>query len=701
MNQPKFLLSLKEAVFAFIIVLFFSCNKQSSNANGISDTVTNDSIFKWIDQGESPDLPEELRELLLQKAHSAATNSTNDSLRPKYFSKLSLAYLDLEDSLLFRTTNKQSIVYAKKANDSVTHAEAHWDLGTFFRDHIMLDSAYYNYREAHILYDAMGDDVLSGSMLYNMANAQMKVKDYTGAEINTFKAIELFNPLNENYRLHNCYSLLGSITKELKEYDKSLEYFNKAKEYLDKQNGKNLRFSALQNNIGNVYKDQGDYLNATKYYKNALKSYDSLQYEFPTNYARYLTNLSISRLKLGDTINLKKNLKVAKHMFDDEGDIEGLSFGHYAFAEYFTSKEDTIQALHSAQLAKQLAEQSTNNKRLLASLDLLTRIDPKNSFSYMQEYISISDRLLLEERQARDKFTRISFQTAEVEAANIDLARKKQIWTGVAFGVFLLGLAVYVIINQRVKNQALRFQQQQQASNQEIFDLMLSQKQKIEETKKKEQKRISEELHDGVLGKMLGARMVLTGLNKRTNEEAVEERAIAISALKDVEGEVRAISHELSHAAYQNINNFITSIKDLLQSVGTANQIEHTFEYDESFDWDTMKGDIKINLYRMVQESLQNAVKHAECKNILVSFVSSNNLLMVTITDDGKGFKTKSGKKGIGMRNIESRVGKLNGTWDINSVVDEGTTITFQIPLKENGEHSQITVEERILKKIE
>jgi signal transduction histidine kinase len=265
----------------------------------------------------------------------------------------------------------------------------------------------------------------------------------------------------------------------------------------------------------------------------------------------------------------------------------------------------------------------------------------------------------------------------------------------------MLGLAVYVIISQRVKNQTLRFQQQQQASNQEIFDLMLSQKQKIEESKKKEQKRISEELHDGVLGKMLGARMVLTGLNKRTNEDAIEERASAIAALKDVEGEVRAISHELSHAAYQNINNFINSVQELLKNVGTANGIQTAFEFDEGFDWDSMKVLLKINLYRIIQETLQNAVKHSECKKILVSFVRTNNQLNVSISDDGKGFKSKTGKKGIGMRNIESRVEKLSGSWDINSIVDQGTTITFDFPIKDDEEDPKITVEEQVLKSIE
>lgn len=697
MNRPKYLLCPKWAVLIIFTFLVLACN-QSKDKSEISTAIENDSIFIVIDQGKNSTIPIEERTLLLQRAHTAATNTTNDTLKPKYFSQLSLAYLQIKDSLLFRTTNSKSITYAKIVNDHKTHAEAHWDLGSFFRKNELQDSAYYNFREAQLLYNAMGDNFYSGRMLSNMAYSQMKIKDYTGAEVNAIKAIELLKPLEANRYLYNSYNLLGSISKELNEYDRSLSYFNTAEEYLNKIPDESIRkryYASLQNNLGNVFKEQKMFLRAIPYYQNALKS-DSLFIKQPSNYAMYLDNLASSRLNAGDTLGVKDQLLEALEIRKEENELAGIAKSYFSLAEYSMLQNDTLKALANAKLAEQFAIKSSNNKRLFETLGILVQLDKENSVKHSLNYIQLQNNLIQEERQARDKFTRISFETAAVSAENQVLTRKKQIWTGIAFSVFTLGLAVYIIINQRVKNQALRFQQQQQASNQEIFDLMLSQKQKIEETKKMEQKRISEELHDGVLGKMLGARMVLTGLNKRNNEEAVQERAIAISALKDVEGEVRAISHELSHAAYQNINNFITSIKELLQSVSNANGIAHAFEYDESFDWDSMNGDMKINLYRVIQETLQNAVKHAECKKILVNFVRTNDVLNVTIADDGKGFKGKAGKKGIGMRNIESRVSKLNGTWDINSVVDMGTTITFNIPLKVQVEHPKITVKEQV-----
>lgn len=685
-DLPQSQLLTKWLLLILLYTALGSCNLSNTKSEA-TQTIANDSILSWISLGSNPEMPLKQKTELLKKAYRAADKSIIDSARAKYYSRLSLAYLELNDSALFRSVNQKAISISKKLNDTVTEAYAHWDLADFYETRMIKDSSFYHYSEAQKKFNSLGDTYYSGRMYFNMAVIQTNVKDYTGAEINTFKAIEQLKPLNEYLRLLRCYNLLGSITKELKEYDRSLEYFNIAEEYLseiDDEETKDNYYYRIQNNIGNVYKDQGNYKAAKKYYQIATYGQDSLQYKQPSIYALQLNNLALSRFKLGDTLNVFKDLETAKQIQQEQNDIEGLSLVEYTYAEYYLSLKDTVSASVSARKAMQNAEQESNNKRLLASLGLLARIDPKNSLKYTERYIALYDSLVQQERKERNKFTRIRFETDEFIAENETLTRKKQIWTGVALGVFLLGVSVYVIFHQRAKNQALRFQQQQQTSNQEIFDLMLSQKQRIAETKKAEQKRISEELHDGVLGKMLGARMVLTGLNKINTEEALSERAKAIAALKDVEGEVRAISHELSHAAYHNINNFITSIQELMKNVCTANQLEYSFQYNESLNWDSMKGDIKINLYRMIQEILQNAVKHASCKNILVSFVRTNEVIIVTITDDGKGFVIKPGKSktGIGMRNIKSRVEKLGGTWDIDSVINKGTTITLNIPFE-------------------
>jgi signal transduction histidine kinase len=322
----------------------------------------------------------------------------------------------------------------------------------------------------------------------------------------------------------------------------------------------------------------------------------------------------------------------------------------------------------------------------------MTKIDPENASIYSQQHFNLSDSLLLAERQIRDKFARIRFETDEVEAENLILARQRQMWIGIAAGLFLLALAIFIIITQRIKNQQLRFQQQQQEANNEIFNLMLSQNQKIEEGKKSEQKRISEELHDGVLGEMNGARMILMGLNKKSDEDAVAMRSSAIAKLQEVQEEIRTISHELSDAAYQKFHNFIISIQELLSSVGESAALKYNFTYNEEVDWDNLTADIKINLYRIVQESLMNCVKYARAETISLSFDTEGAMLLIHIKDDGRGFDPKKVKKGIGHKNISSRVKKLNGNWSVKSKIGEGTTVAIEIP----AVHSQAGTEKEI-----
>ncbi len=404
-------------------------------------------------------------------------------------------------------------------------------------------------------------------------------------------------------------------------------------------------------------------------------------------YATALNNLAFGKIKLQDTTGVKALINESIRIKDSLGLHAALATSYATLAEYNLFQRDTLTAIASAKQAKLIAEESSNNERLLETFAFLTKIDAKNASEHGQNYIALNERLQNEERQARNKFARIRFETDEFIAQNEVLSeekeilsRKMQIWAALAVGFFLLGLAIYIIVVQRVKNQKLRFQQQQQANNQEIFNLMLAQKQKVDEVKRLEQKRISEELHDGVLGKMLGARMVLTGLNKKADLDAISQRSEAITALKKIENELRSISHELSHTAYQKINNFANSIETLLASTKEKTSISTIFNYNEDEDWDDLTADIKINVYRIVQENIQNAIKHSDCSNFFVNFELDDAQFLVTIGDDGKGFIFNKERKGIGIRNIKSRVKKINGSWHVDTAPNKGTITKITIP---------------------
>lgn len=673
-----FLRNLLLACSSFMLVI--GCNERQPNDTP-SSSVPADSVMLWAQMALDDSNTFTKRQAVLKKALAQTRSRADDSTKLKFISKIQWAYLILDDSITFRKTNAEARSVARTVGDSANWARRHWDLAYFFEKKYVKDSAYYHYAQAHRLFAAINDPLQAGRFLYYMAKIQEEVKDFAGSEANIIRAIELLKPLNANKELYDCYNLLGIIAKNLSQYNQALKDYETANGYLGKIENQRYTEAGEKNNIGVVYLEMGEYKKAIPYFEDVI-SLHGLKSSQIDLYARALTNLAESKFKSGINTDVSAQFGESILIRDSIGDLEGLAGSHYHFAEYYLTKKDISNALKNAFKAKEYASQSANNERLLKTLQLLIQIDPKNSKDYSQRYIKLNDSLQLAERKLRDKFARIRFETDEVVAENELLARQRQLWTGIASSLLLLLLAGLVIFNQRTKNQKLKFQQAQQSSNQEIFNLLLSQSEKLQEGKQTEQKRISEELHDGVQGRLQGARMMLLGLNKRDDDDAKNERARAIVMLKDIQEEVRSISHELSHAAYQKIHNFILSLEDLKTTIAKSADITIYFDYAEHLDWDGLNSDIKINLYRVIQECLQNAVKHAKCTHIDLRLEADPAAVRVSIIDNGVGFSVKKGKKGIGMRNIASRISKVNGTWSIDSEVGKGTTVSMTIPIR-------------------
>jgi signal transduction histidine kinase len=474
---------------------------------------------------------------------------------------------------------------------------------------------------------------------------------------------------------------MGIAAYALDEYDEAIVYYDLAYQYINKLNLSNVSKASLTNNMGLVYFKKGEYNRAKLEYMKA-KSTDSLFLLNPGLYAKVLDHIAMTNLKLGETASVENDLNKALYIRDSIGDLEGLSLNYYNLSLYNKEFGNTTDAYVYAQNSRDLAKEINNNLRYLESLKLLAELDPDNANSYNNEYIRISDSMQQEERKIRNKFNRIRFETDETLAQNQQLSKQRLIWISIAAGVVLLAMALFIIVIQRIKNQRLKFQQQQQEANQEIFNLMLAQKQKVEEGKQSEQKRISEDLHDGVLGEMNGIRMILLGLNKKVDDSAVALREQAIEKLKEVQEEIRSISHELNDTSYQKLNNFMSSVDELLKNICDPAGIKYQFTFDQDLDWDNLEGFTKINLYRILQESLQNCVKHAAASTVYISFETNEKDMVISIQDNGRGFDASKGKIGIGHKNIKSRIEKIKGRWYLRSAPGIGTTVLLEIPLE-------------------
>jgi len=642
----------------------------------------NDSISLWIAYSKDRNINYQKRKHYLDKAYKGSIDELNDSLRCVYLTKVSFTYyFKLGDSLMFRKINKESINLSLAMNDSVNLAANYWDLGEFYTKNGIKDSAYFAYSKAQKIYASLNDNFYAGSMLLNMAIIQSDIKDYTGSETSTIKAIALLKPIKKYKHLYRCYNNLGINFNNLEEYESALFYHNEALKYEKFIKTKNTFKASSINNIGVVYKNKEDYHKAIEYYQRAFET-KNLKRANTRLYAKLLDNLAYSQFKLGNTTGIKESFFKSLKIRDSIQDHLGIAINKLHLAEYYATVKDTIQAMQFAQESKQLAHTTKNHRELLASLLLLSRLDRKNSHIYTKEYIKRNDSLQKEERAIRNKFARIRFETDEFIVENERLSRQKELMLVISGLILLFGSLLYIIMSQRAKNKNLQFEQQQQTANEEIYNLMISQQHKLDEVKRKEKERISQELHDGVLGKLFGTRLILGTLNAKTDKETVLKREQYINELQDVEEEIRNVSHELYEKSLAFDTGFVHMIDNLLKNQSTISKFDYEFNYDKSTIWEEINGSLKMNLFRILQEAIQNINKYAKAKNVIVEFKVVENHVHLMVSDDGIGFNSESKNRGIGLKNIRSRTDKLNGKLTIKTQPNKGTSILIRAPYK-------------------
>lgn len=664
----------------FIVILLFLSNtyvELFAQKKVTTDHKLND-VFVLIDSARDKNYTREKRKSYLDRACQLAVKERNDSLRNAYFLKLSFTYgFRFYDSLSFRKFNRLSTELSKKINDSINLANNYWDLGQYYTNNNLKDSAYYAYFKAKKIFEAKNESLRTGQMLINMAIIQEKLKDYTGSEITTIEAIKQLKPLNEYRQLYRCYNNLGVIFNEMGEYDKALFYYNEALDYQKKIKGENDLKENLYNNIGLVYQNMDEYEKAIQYFQEALKNkkYTSKIEQL----ARSKSNLAISKLKLGDTVEVYDLLQRTLYLRDSIHNIPGITSSKMILAEFYLYKKDTLKAIEEAKDVVDIASSINNAYDKLQALKFLSIAD--KNYLYANQYIELSDSLVKQERVIRNKFARIRFETDEIIEQTEKLSEQRKFILLGSGGLLLLGSLLFIIRSQRARNKELKLEQAQQNANEEIYNLMLSQQYKLDEGRRREKKRISEELHDGVLGKLFGTRLILGSLNRAHDDESIAKKEKFINDLQEIEQEIRNVSHELNEQSTLLDIGYTSLIKNLLEQQSELSNFQYEFKNDEKIRWEEIGGSLKMNLYRIIQEAIQNINKYAAATTVLVTFSLNSNSLSLLIKDNGVGFDTESKVKGIGLKNMRSRVKLMNGELKINSKPEFGTEIIIDVPV--------------------
>ena len=670
-------------MYKHLLLLITLLSSQTIISQNISQKLDSIVQLRKLANDENTEVRDKIK--FANKAYELSKMIKVDTTILKSGRDLSYMYVINDDYENYQYYNHKNLKLATKLKDTLSLANINEHLAYYHYSNSQYDSSYYYYYQSIKLYNYLEKPSKQVDILYAMANMQETEKDYAGSEKNAVQALQLLEELpetNDNLITSRALNnLLAVISERLDRRQEAIEYYNKTLEISKKIDNSRYYYLNSLNNLAFTIEGQGELNKALEMYNEILSEKKLVEVD-PDLYVIAIGNVARVKFMLDqkNTPEAKKMLFKVLHITDSLGDDLNKmgAYGFLADIYYKTNQKDS--ALYFSKKTYELATELNSNIEKLESLKLLGQLESgQKGIEYLNEHIKLSDSLLKNERKARDKFTRIEFETDQIIAERDQISKERLIFLLVAIGLFAAAILIYIIINQRAKNKQLRFNQMQQEANEEIYNLMLAQQDKIDEGRSHEKKRISKELHDGILGKLFGTRLSLDSLNMVATNEAVKTREKYLNGLKDIEEEIRKISHDLSND-FVSDSNFVDIISALIQTQSQAYNLEYTFDNDASINWEAIPNKTKIHVYRMLQETLQNIYKHAKANLVKISFKLKKDVILILIEDDGTGFNVSKARKGIGLKNIDSRVREIGGIAKVFSEIGKGTKFEISIP---------------------
>ena len=664
-------------LFIFLTVFLFNCNNHEEKTSKDNYIQKTKSYLKKIDATNSDE--EALK--LNDTAYITLENAKNSSVKRINLNQIIDNYFALGEWKKYKASSQKLLKLSESSGDSILIAKSHRYLGNYYYNENVLDSSFYHYVKSEKIYKNV-NDIDYGVVLLKKGVVQLNANDFLGADLSLRKAYSILKMTEDYQRIYATLVSLGSVSSELKEYSRAIFYYQKALETIKigKLQGYQEEANSL-NNLGLVYSDLKDYKKAIASYRKALSN-DKLKDQNPELYSIIIDNLAYSEFKSNNFANLPElfynSLKFKNNLKNQSSKV--VVYIH--LSEYYSQVKDTLKAIEFSKQAIEGSKKSNIPIFRIASLKQAANVDKKKSVKYSDEYIRISDSLQIAERNSKDRFSRIQFETKEIIQQNDDLENRNRNLLYAFVITFILVALLFVVRAQRARTRELLYKQAQQKANEEIFNLMMSQQSIIDESRNKEKKRLAQDLHDGVLGRMFGLRLNLDSLNSSTDPEAPQKRNELLNELKTIEQDIREISHDLNREKLVLINNFVSIVHNLLEEQKSSHEAEVTYHIDTSINWDKIGNAIKINMYRILQEGLQNINKYARAKNITVEISGNTENVFLKINDDGIGFDVNKKSKGIGMQNMISRTNDCQGIIDITSKKDNGTSIVITIPIE-------------------
>lgn len=525
------------------------------------------------------------------------------------------------------------------------------------------------------------DSISVAEIMRHVGVASYFKGNYDVAALNFQSAIAILEKSNQPAKLAPVYNELAKLYRKTRDLDRALQNYNKA-DALYRQLKDSTGIAMILNESGVVFEYREDFNEAIRRYSSSLdiavKKGDSLSVSYS------LSNIAGVYVIQKKFDFAERNLLRALHIRELLKDSFAIALTYSDLGVAMNGKGDYTKAIQYLDQSNRMAEQlkypelQSNNYNELSSV-AQKKGDFQQAFSYFLKRSAIRDSLYALEKTKQIEELNARYESAQREKEIQQQKNRIRFQNLLIVGITGLVLLTGLLLLSWYRRSKLR---QEAAVKTEMMRQQEQAIRAVMEAEENERQRIAKDLHDGVGQMMSAAKMNLSAFEselKFDNEEQRYSFEKVINLVDESCREVRTVSHVMMPNALLK-NNLGDAIREF---TGKLNQKELRISvYTEGLD-ERLDSNIETMLYRVVQECVNNTIKHARASTLDISLIRDKDGISGTIEDNGKGFDTGNTElmKGIGMKNISSRIEYLKGTVDVDSAPGRGTVVGLHIPL--------------------
>lgn len=618
------------------------------------------------------------------------TNYPEGKKNTLYYLTLTYKQLSQLDSALIAI--KEYLTLSQATNDSVSIAMGYLQMGNLLRRQGENDSAQKYLVQSNNIYNKLNDKRGLIGVLNSLGSLYKAISEYDSAAKYYLQVLQLSEEIQYDLGVGSALINLGNLHNEIGQDSIALVCYLKSIT-INMQLELPQKVALAYSNIGSIYTQNGNYDSAMYYYDQALVIQQKIGNIIDINNT-YLNKSKVYSLKKEYKKALDK-CNLAIEAYSDIKYLKGLSTALQFKAEIITELGLYQQASDlldsSLAIARKIDDQNIQKNIAMASVNNFARAGQfEKAFEYQKLYNTINEDILSFQKQSfiaelTSKYEKEQDQAHILMLTNEnlekDLQLNKQInqrniflFTGAGF--ILLAIAILVFYRVKTRNDNyLALQKIRQLEK----DKKLISVQFLMEGQEEERKRIAKELHDGIGVLLSTAKMQFTSI-KGVAPSSIPKINNATKLLEMASSEVRKITHNMMPGLLSKYG-FFEAVEELVDQINDAGAIKASLNI--AGDVQRFSENKEFMLYRIVQEMINNSLKHAKASEIEINVELRGNKLKLQFHDDGIGFDADEmiKQKSIGLTSLNSRSNYLGGNLIIDTAPGKGTRYELTVSI--------------------